>query len=70
VTQEDQAGFGKLSDLFRRAKICRRLGNASLLNAMAGEIDDMNLDGIVIWCAAIRCELARAASDQATTATA
>ena len=25
-----------------------RLGNASLLNAMVGEIDDMNLNGIVI----------------------
>jgi hypothetical protein len=28
----------------------RRLGNASLLNAMIGEIDDMNLGGIVIRC--------------------
>ena len=26
-------------------------GNASLLNAMVGEIDDMNLNGIVIRCA-------------------
>jgi len=49
----------------RPANVRRRLGNASLLNAMVGEIDDMNLDGIVI-----RRALARAGSDQATTATA
>jgi len=36
-----------------------------LLNAMVGEIDDMNLNGIVI-----RCASARAGSDQAKTATA
>jgi len=36
-----------------------------LLNAMVGEIGDMNLNGIVI-----RCDQARAGSDQATTATA
>jgi hypothetical protein len=29
----------------------RRLGNASLLSAMVGEIDDMKLNGIVIRCA-------------------
>jgi hypothetical protein len=28
--------------------VCRRLGNASLLNAMVDEIDDMNLNGIEI----------------------
>jgi hypothetical protein len=32
----------------------RRLGNASLLNATIGEIDDMNLNGIVIRCASAR----------------
>jgi hypothetical protein len=36
---------------------------------MVGEIDDMKLNGIVIRCALVRT-LARAGSDQATTATA
>jgi hypothetical protein len=43
----------------------RRLGNASLLNAMDGEIDDMKVNGIVI-----RCAQARAGSGEAMTATA
>jgi hypothetical protein len=51
--------------LVRQVNVRRRLGNASLLNAMVGEIDDMNLNGIVI-----RCASARAVSDQAKTATA
>jgi hypothetical protein len=34
---------------------------------MVSKIDDMNLNGIVIRCALVRA-LARAASDQATTA--
>jgi hypothetical protein len=42
----------------------RRLGNASLLSAMVGEIDDMNLNGICFG--ARSC----AGSDQASTATA
>jgi hypothetical protein len=62
---DDWAGFGRLNDLVRQANVRRRLGNASLLNAMVGEIDDMNLNGIVI-----RCARACAGSDQATTATA
>jgi hypothetical protein len=37
--------------LVRRADERRRVGNASLLNAMVGEIDDMDLNGIVIRCA-------------------
>jgi hypothetical protein len=36
---------------------------------MVSKIDDMNLNGVVIRCALVRA-LARAASDQATTATA
>jgi hypothetical protein len=31
----------------------RRLRNASLLNAMAGDFDDMNLNGILIRCAQV-----------------
>ena len=42
-----------------------RLGNASLLNAMVGDIDDMATNGIVI-----RCAFARAALAQASKATA
>jgi len=53
-------------ELVRRADRRRRLGNASLLNAMVGEIDDMNLNGVVIRCAPEAC----AASDEARTATA
>jgi hypothetical protein len=51
---DDQAGFGTLNDLVRPAVKRRRLGNASLLNAMVGEIDDMKLNGIVIRCASAR----------------
>ena len=48
----------------RRADKRGRLGNASLLNAMVGEIGDMNLDGV------IRCAFARAASAGSIKATA
>jgi hypothetical protein len=51
--------------LIRHADDRGWLGNASLLNAMVGDIDDMATNGIVI-----RCDQARAGSDQATTATA
>jgi hypothetical protein len=61
----ERAGFGRLNDLVRLAEKRRRLGNASLLNAMVGETDDMKLDGIVIRCALVRPE-----SGEATTATA
>ena len=57
--------FGRLNDSVRPAIYAGNGGNASLLNAMVGEIDDTNLNGIVI-----RCDQARAGSDQATTATA
>ena len=61
----EHAGFGRLNDLVRLADKRRRLGNASLLNAMVGETDDMKLNGI-----AIRRASACATSDEATTATA
>ncbi len=48
------AGFGRLNDLVRLAVRRRRLGNASLLNAMAGEIDDMELNDTVIRYASVR----------------
>jgi hypothetical protein len=50
----EHAGFGRLNDLVRLAVKCRRLGNASLLNAMVGEIDDMELNDTVIRCACAR----------------
>ena len=45
--------FWQANVLVRPAKECRRLGNASLLNAMVGELDDMNVNGIVIRCALV-----------------
>jgi hypothetical protein len=41
--------------LVRQAKVRRWLGNASLLNAMVGEIDDMKLNGIKLNGIVIRC---------------
>jgi hypothetical protein len=51
--------------LIRHADDRGWLGNASLLNAMVGDIDDMATNGIVI-----RCAFARAALAQASKATA